>query len=87
MNEKNIEFEIKISLRELTNIDEAININIKKIVGKNYKNNYGYLKKINFIQDIETTNVIKNDFSGDIICKVFFEICASHHVSKIFFIF
>ena len=71
MNDRNIEFEIKISLRELTNIDETININIQKIVGKNYKNNYGYLKKINGIQDIETTKIIKNDFSGDIICKVF----------------
>ena len=68
---RDIVFEIKISLRELTNIDETININIKKILGKNYKNNYGYLKNINFIQDIETTNIVKNDFSGDIMCKVF----------------
>ncbi|SVA12138.1 uncharacterized protein METZ01_LOCUS64992 [marine metagenome] len=68
---RDIVFEIKITLRELTNIDETIDINIKKIVGKNYKNNYGYLKNINFIQDIETTNIVKNDFSGDIICKVF----------------
>ncbi len=71
IEDRDIVFEIKISLKELINIEETININIKKIIRKNYKNNYGYLKKINFIKEIETINIVKNDFSGDIICKVF----------------
>ena len=69
-NNKNIIIEAKLSLQEMTNLEETINIKIEKIVGKNYKNNYGFLKKINYINNIETTNICKNDFSGDIICKV-----------------
>jgi len=72
--DKDIIIEMKLSLREITNMEETINNKIKEIVGKNYKNNYGYLKKINYIQKYETTNICKNDFSGDIICKVFLNV-------------
>jgi len=71
IDNKDIIIEEKLSLREMTKMEETINIKIEKIVGKNYKNNYGFLKKINYIENIETTNICKNDFSGDIICKVF----------------
>ena len=68
---KDIIIETKLSLQEITNMEEIIMEKIKKIIGKNYKNNYGYLKKINYVQKYETINICKNDFSGDIICKVF----------------
>lgn len=71
IDNKDIIIETKLTLQEMTNMEETINIKIEKIVGKNYKNNYGFLKKINYIENIETTNICKNDFSGDIICKVF----------------
>jgi len=73
--DKDIIIEAKLSLQEMTNMEETINIKIETIVGKNYKNNYGFLKKINYIENIETTNICKNDFSGDIICKVFLNAC------------
>ena len=72
--DKNIEIEIKLSLIELSNKNETINNKLQKIVGKNYKNNNGYLKKINYIENIETTKISKNDFSGDIICKIFLNV-------------
>ena len=72
--DKDIVIETKLSLQEMTNMEETINNKIKEIVGKNYKNNYGYLQKINYIQKYETTNICKNDFSGDIICKVFLNV-------------
>jgi len=43
--QKDIIIEMKLSLNELINKDETINKKLKKIVGKNYKNNNGYLKK------------------------------------------
>ena len=74
IDNKDIIIETKLTLQEMTNMEETINIKIEKIVGKNYKNNYGFLKKINYIKNIETTNICKNDFSGDIICKVFLNV-------------
>jgi DNA-directed RNA polymerase subunit E'/Rpb7 len=72
--DKDIEIEIKLSLIELSNKNETINNKLQKIIGKNYKNNNGYLKKINYIENIETSKICKNDFSGDIICKVFLNV-------------
>jgi hypothetical protein len=72
--EKNIIIETKLSLQEIITIDENINEKIKKILEKNYKDNHGYLKKINYIEKIETIHICKNDFSGDVICKVFLNV-------------
>jgi len=72
--QKDIIIEMKLSLNELINKDETINKKLKKIVGKNYKNNNGYLKKINYIEKIETTKICKNDFTGDIICTIFLNV-------------
>ena len=67
---KDIVIEVKLTLNELIYKDEKINEKLKNIIGKNYKNNNGFLKKINYIKNIETTKICKNDFSGDVICTV-----------------
>jgi hypothetical protein len=72
--EKDIVIETKIRLQDILVIDENINEKLKKILGKNYKDNNGFLKKINYIEKIETNHICKNDFSGDIICKVFLNV-------------
>lgn len=72
--EKYIVIETKVRLQDILVIEEKINKKLEKIIGKNYKDNNGYLKKINYIEKIETNNICKNDFTGDIICKVFLNV-------------
>jgi hypothetical protein len=66
------EFDVKISLNmsEIKDIKNNILKKIKIYENKNYKDNYGYLKKIIKIINYKLNNVINTNFNTDILCNV-----------------
>jgi hypothetical protein len=67
---KIIILQVELTLKQMMNCEENIMKKITKLVGKNYKNNNGYLKQINKIEKINSEKIKKNDFNGNIICDV-----------------
>lgn len=64
---------IVIPPRYFLNYEEYIHEILEEMVGKNFSHNYGFLKSIMEIKEIENKCVSTSDFSGAIIYSVIFK--------------
>ena len=74
MNQITIVKDVTIPPHKLHIYDEYIEKELRKLEGKNYSSEVGYIYKVIDILKIEYNTIVKNNFTGSIVYKVTFEV-------------